>query len=83
MPQYSDSLINLDHVPLINSPNQQGPGDADASLQVKTNGESLDQWPVPKIPLDVSLKRSTIDQCPFIQYSTDKYVLLTDGGELL
>ena len=37
---------------------------------------------VPKIPLDVPLKRFTRDQQPSIRYSVDEFVFLTDGGEL-
>ena len=37
--------------------------------------------PVPEIPPDVSLRRSTRDRHPSTRYSVDEYVLLTDGGE--
>jgi hypothetical protein len=55
----------------------QGPGDTDVPL----HDESHDQFPVPEIPPDVPLRRSTRDRHPSTRYSVDEYVLLTDGGE--
>jgi hypothetical protein len=86
VPQYSDDLIDLDSTSLTDLPAQvehdvqndyQGPGDTD----VPVHDESHDQFPVPEIPPDVPLRRSTRDRHPSTRYSVDEYVLLTDGGE--
>jgi hypothetical protein len=86
VPQYSDGLIDLDSTSLTDLPAQvehdvqndyQGPGDTDVPL----HDESHDQFPVPEIPPDVPLRRSTRDRHPSTRYSVDEYVLLTDGGE--
>jgi hypothetical protein len=86
VPQYSDGLIDLDSTSLTDLPAQvehdvqndyQGPGDTDVPL----HDESHDQLPVPEIPPDVPLRRSTRDRHPSTRYSVDEYVLLTDGGE--
>jgi len=37
--------------------------------------------PVPEIPPDAPLRRSTRDRHPSTRYSVDEFVLLTDGGE--
>jgi hypothetical protein len=86
VPLYSDDLIDLDSTSLTDLPAQvehdvqndyQGPGDTDVPL----HDESHDQFPVPEIPPDVPLRRSTRDRHPSTRYSVDEYVLLTDGGE--
>jgi hypothetical protein len=86
VPQYSDGLIDLDSTSLTDLPAQvehdvqndyQGPGDTGVPL----HDESHDQFPVPEIPPDVPLRRSTGDRHPSTRYSVDEYVLLTDGGE--
>jgi hypothetical protein len=38
--------------------------------------------PIPEIPPDVPLRRSTIDRLPSTRYSVDEFVLLTDRGKL-
>jgi hypothetical protein len=86
VPQYSDGLIDLDSTSLTDLPAQvehdvqndyQGPSDTDVPL----HDESHDQFPVPEIPPDVPLRRSTRDRHHSTRYSVDEYVLLTDGGE--
>jgi len=86
VPQCSDDLIDLDPTPPTELPaqvehdvqnDQQSPVDADVPLQ----DETYDQLPVPEIPPDVPLRRSTRDRHPSTRYSVDEFVLLTDGGE--
>ena len=92
--QYHDDLIDLDPVPLTHVPVQvryevrdevqddhDGTVGVDTHTQVEIDDDIHEQSPVPEVPPDVPLKRSTRDRQPSTRYSIDEYVLLTDGGE--
>ena len=94
VPQCSDGLIDLDPVPLTHVPtevrdvqdDQHDTGDVDTdSTPVEMGDNAHEQSPVSEVPLevlpDVPLRRSIRDRQPSTRYSTDEYVLLTDGGE--
>ncbi|GKF56774.1 retrovirus-related pol polyprotein from transposon TNT 1-94, partial [Tanacetum coccineum] len=62
--------------------NDEEHGDDDVDAQEKPNLDEdvHPELPVP-MPLFVPLRRSTRDHHPSTRYSTNEYVLLTDGGE--
>ena len=60
---------------------QDGTVDADTHTQVEIDDDIHEQSPVPEVPPNVPLRRSTRDRQPSTRYYVDEYVLLTDGGE--
>ncbi|KAK0589461.1 hypothetical protein LWI29_014619 [Acer saccharum] len=86
----SDGLVDLDSAPSTDLSTQaegnvqddhQGTGDTDGPSQIEEDIETDEQLAAPDIPSEVPLRRSTRDRHPSTRYSTDEYVLLTDGGE--
>ncbi|KAJ4721123.1 Retrovirus-related Pol polyprotein from transposon TNT 1-94 [Melia azedarach] len=85
MPQYSDTLIDLDPVPPTQSTDevqdgQHGTGDIDTHTQVEID-DDVHQLPTSEVSSDISLRRSTRIRQSSTRYPTSEYVLLTDGGE--
>ncbi|KAJ4728518.1 Retrovirus-related Pol polyprotein from transposon TNT 1-94 [Melia azedarach] len=85
MPQYSDTLIDLDPVPPTQPTDevqdgQHGTGDIDTHTQVEID-DDVHQLPTSEVSSDISLRRSTRIRQSSTRYPTSEYVLLTDGGE--
>ncbi|KAJ4718977.1 Retrovirus-related Pol polyprotein from transposon TNT 1-94 [Melia azedarach] len=85
MPQYSDTLIDLDPIPPTQPTDevqdgQHGTGDIDTHTQVEID-DDVHQLPTSEVSTDISLRRSTRIRQSSTRYPTSEYLLLTDGGE--
>ncbi|KAJ0850581.1 putative RNA-directed DNA polymerase [Helianthus annuus] len=91
VPQHTDDLTDLDPVPPqhsephneddIQHDEQHGTDNHDIPEQQELDEGPHPELPVPGMPTFIPLRRSTRNRHPSTRYSTDEYVLLTDGGE--